>query len=106
MRLLPESLGDFERLDVELLPPGGFVAGLVQLPVMAAAEGHGELIAHLQPDGSGLGEAQVMRVRRLPATDEAGLRSDKLQMRLVAQPLGLGKCERTLVDPCWVIRWW
>src|SRR6516162_5404497 len=104
MRLLPESLGDFEWLDIELLPPGGLIAGLMQLTMMTSAERNGELIAHLQPDGSGLGEAQVMRVRRLPATDEAGLRGDKLQMRLVAQPLGLTKRERTLVDPCLTIR--
>ena len=106
MRLLPQSLGDFERLDVELLPPGGLVAGLMQFAVMAAAEGNGELIAHLEANGSGLAEAQVMRVRRLPTTDEAGLRGHELQMRLVAQPLGLTKRERTLVDPCWTVRWW
>src|SRR3974390_2067840 len=105
MRLLPDSLRNLEWLDIELLPPGGLIAGLMQLAVMTSAERNGEFIAHLQPDGSGLGEAQVMRVRRLPATDEAGLRSDKLQMRLVAQPLGLGQRERTLVDSCWTIRW-
>src|SRR6516165_10046847 len=106
MRLLPESLGDFERLDIELLPPGGFVAGLMQLTVMTSAERNGELIAHLQPDSSGLGEAQVMRVGRLPATDKTRLCGHKLQMGLVTQPLWLGQCERTLVDSCCTIRWW
>src|SRR6516162_9902037 len=104
MRLLPESLGDFEWLDIELLPPGGLIAGLMQLTMMTPAERNGELIAHLQPDGSGLGEAQVMRVGRLTAADETGLCGDELQMRLVAEPLGLGDCERTLVDLCCTVR--
>jgi hypothetical protein len=62
MRLLPQSLGDLEWFDVEFLPPGELVAGLMQLTVMPAAEGNSELIAHFQPNGSGLREAQVMRV--------------------------------------------
>ena len=73
--------------------------------MMTPAERNGELIAHLEADSSRLGKAQVMRVRRLAATDEAGLRGHELQMRLVAQPLGLTKRERTLVDPGWTIRW-
>ena len=73
---------------------------------MTPAEGNSELIAHLQPDGSGLGEAQVMRVRRLAATNETGLCSHELEMRLVAQPLGLGQRERALVDLCGTVRWW
>ena len=78
----------------------------MQLSMMTPAEGNGELVTHLEANGSGLAEAQVMRVRRLPTTDEAGLRGHELQMRLVAQPLGLGQRERTLVDSCWTIRWW
>jgi hypothetical protein len=56
MRLFPKSLGNLERLDVELLPPGGLVAGLMQLAVMASAEGNGKLIAYLEANGSGLGK--------------------------------------------------
>ena len=78
MRLLPQALGDFEWLDIEPLPPGEFVAGLMQLAVMTSAEGHGELIAYLEANGSRLRKAQVMRVARLAATDKAGLRGDKL----------------------------
>ncbi len=62
MRLLPESLGGFQRLDVAFLPPGEFVPGLVQLAVMPPAERHGELVADLETNGSRLGKAQVMRV--------------------------------------------
>ena len=45
----------------------------MQLPMMAAAERHGELIADFEAQGSGLGKPQVMRIGRLPAADEAGL---------------------------------
>jgi hypothetical protein len=36
-------------------------------------------------------KAQVMRVGRLTATDETGLCGHELQVRLVAQPLGLSE---------------
>ena len=71
----------------------------MQLPVMTAAKGHGELIADFKADGSWLRKPQVMRVGRLPPADETGLRGDKLQMGFVAQPLGLGDGEQALVDP-------
>jgi hypothetical protein len=39
----------------------------MQLPVMAAAQRHGELIADFETDGSGLGKAQMVRVARFAA---------------------------------------
>jgi hypothetical protein len=36
VRLLSQPLGEFERFDVEALPPSRLVTGLMQLPVMAA----------------------------------------------------------------------
>jgi len=51
MRLLPKTLGGFEWPDIEPVPPGEFVAGLMELPLMTSAEGHGELIAY--PRGAG-----------------------------------------------------
>jgi hypothetical protein len=39
VRLLPKSLGDLERVDIEILPPGHLIAGLMQLPVMTTAGG-------------------------------------------------------------------
>ena len=93
MRLLPKHLGDLQRFDIEPLPPGDLIAGLMQLPVMAAAERNGELVADFEADGSGLGKAQMMRVGWLPAADEAGLGGNEPEMRLVAQTLGLGDGE-------------
>ena len=94
----PTTSWRLQRLDFEVLPPGHFVAGLMQLPMMTAAEGYGELVADFEAEGPGLGKPQVMRIGRLPATDEAGLRGNEPQMGLVTQPLGLGDGEKALVD--------
>jgi len=45
----------------------------MQLPVMTAAERHGELVADFETEGSGLSEPQVMGVGWLPPADETGL---------------------------------
>jgi hypothetical protein len=46
--------------------------------------------ANLAAEGSGLGEANVTRLARRPAADDAGLPGDKFAMLLVAQANGLG----------------
>jgi len=55
----------------------------MQLPVVAAAEGHRELIADFETDCPRLGKAQVMGIAGLSAANQARLRGDKFQMRLV-----------------------
>ena len=62
-----------QRFDLEVFPPGYLIAGLMQLPVMTAAERNGELVADFKADGSGLCKPQMMRVAGLPAADETGL---------------------------------
>ena len=98
VRLLPQALCDGERLDAEALPPIGFIPGLMLLPVMAAAERHCEFIADLHPQRSGLRKAKVMRVRRLTSADKTGLRGNKLQVGLVAQPFGFGDGKLAFID--------
>ncbi len=73
MGLLPKSFGDVECFDLEALPPGHLIAGLMQLPVMTAAERNGELVADFKADRSWLGKPQVMRVAGLPPAYETGL---------------------------------
>ena len=98
MRLLPQSLGDRQGIDFEISPPGHFIAGLMQLAMMAATEGYGEFVADFEAERSRLRKPQVMRIGRLPATDQAGLLAHEPQMGFVTQPLGLGNGENTLVD--------
>jgi hypothetical protein len=61
-RLLPKPFGDGERINLHVLPPGRFIAGLVQLAMMRAAQGHGELIADFEPLGVRLRKSQMMRI--------------------------------------------
>ena len=100
-RLLPKIPSDRQGVDLQVLPPGYFIAGLMQLPVMVATKGHGELVAHFKTEGSGLRKPQVMRIARLPATDQTRLRGDEPQMGFVTQPFGLGDGEKALVDWPW-----
>ena len=41
--------------------------------MVTTAERHGELITDFETEGSGLGKAQVMRIRRLTTADQARL---------------------------------
>jgi len=99
MGFLPKTSGNLQGIYPLAFPPRALIAGLVQLPMMAAAQRHGEFIAHLEANGSGLGKPQVMRIGGLPAADETRLCGDESQVRLVAQPFGFGNCELALVDP-------
>ena len=73
MGLVPKSLGSFERVDLAIGPPGFFISDLVQLPVVAAAEGHGELIADFEAQGARLRKSEMMWVARLSSADQARL---------------------------------
>jgi hypothetical protein len=73
----------------------------MQLPMMTAAERYGELVADFETQRSELGKAQMMRIGRLPAADQAGLCSHESQMGFVTQPFGLGDGEEALIDLRW-----
>ena len=67
--LLPEALSDLKRIDLQILPPGHFIARLMELPMVTTAERHGELITDFETKRSGLSKAQVMWIRRLTAAE-------------------------------------
>ena len=98
MRLLPQPFGDWQGIDFQILPPGHFIPGLMQLPMMTTAERYSELVADFEAERPGLGKPQVMRIGRLSAADETWLRGNEPQMGFVTQPLGLGDGENALVD--------
>ena len=56
MGLFPKTFGSLQGVYFQTLPPGHLIAGLMQLPVVTAAEGHGEFIADFEAQGSGLGK--------------------------------------------------
>lgn len=68
------------RIDTSPLPSRSFVAAAIELPIVAAAQRHRELIADLAAELSVLSEAQVVRIRRAAVTDQAGLPDNKSDM--------------------------
>ena len=73
----------------------------MKLAVVPTAERHRELITDFETDCSRLGKPQVVGIAGLPAADQARLRCDKFQMRLVTQPFRFCEDELALVDPIW-----
>ena len=84
-----------------LAPPCRLIAVAVNLTMMSTAERHGELIADFKTQGSGLRKPKVMRIGRLTAADEAGLRGHESQMGFVTQTPGLGNGQNALIDLRW-----
>src|SRR5438105_257760 len=80
----PQLLRDGQWRDLQVAPPGPFVALPVQLVVMGAAQRHRELVAHLAAQGSRLGKFQMVSVARGLPANEAGLLPDKQQVGLAA----------------------
>ena len=71
---------------------------------MDAAERDRELVARLAAERARLHVAQVMRVGRLAAADQAGLLGDVAQVVPVAVAARCGDREHALVDPRWRCR--
>jgi hypothetical protein len=83
MRLCPQSLGRCGRINTGVLPPFRFVTATVNLAMVTAAEWDRQFIAHLSPECPVLCKAKVMRVSRLPATHEAGLLGNELDVDFI-----------------------
>src|SRR5262249_61702555 len=74
------------------------VAGAMYRTMMPTTEGNGELIADLTPERAGLGETEVVGVRRLAAAHETCLLSDITQVLPVAIATRGSDREHALVD--------
>jgi hypothetical protein len=98
-RLLPEPERDRQGIDVDLLPPGGFVAVAVHFAVVSTAYGHCELVAHLAAERSLLREPEVMRFRRQASANDARLSGDQAEVKLIAIPTWLRQSKDAFVDP-------
>ena len=71
--LAPQLLRDVDRIDAHVVPPGGFVAAVVEFAMMGAAERDGELVADFAAHGARLGEANVMGIGGRGAAEQARL---------------------------------
>jgi hypothetical protein len=59
---LPQTIGNYEGIDIALLPPLPLLAGGVNVVMMDGAKRDGKLIADFQAQAFGLGVAHVVRV--------------------------------------------
>jgi hypothetical protein len=70
----------------------------MELAVVQAAEGNGEFVAYLAPEGELLSEAHVVRLGGLSPANQAGLGSDVLEVTFITKPPRFPECEDALVD--------
>jgi hypothetical protein len=82
--VLPQLLGNRDRVDAGGLPPIDLVATSVNVPMVGAAERNGEFIADPAPHGPRLHESQMVSIARLPPAQKARLRCHELQMGAIA----------------------
>ena len=71
---------------------------LVELSMMASTQRDSKFVADFKAQRSGLRKLQVMRIGWLSSADQAWLRSNKPQMRLVAKPFGFCNRQFALID--------
>jgi len=98
-RVVPKLARNLERVDAGGVPPGSLIAGAMGRTVMDSAKWYREFIARLTTKCARLHEPQVMRIRRLAATQEAWLEGDVAKMLLVAVATRRTYREHALVDP-------
>ena len=83
LALLPKLLRDRDRRDLHVRPPVRLVAMPMQLAMMLAAQGDGELVAHFSAQRSRLGDFEMMRITGRHPADQARLRSHEGKVGLV-----------------------
>lgn len=71
-------------MDFGCPPPSRFIAATMNLPMMASAQGNGELVTDLTAKCPTLRKAQMMRISRLPTADQTRVLGHMAEMMLVA----------------------
>jgi glycerol dehydrogenase-like iron-containing ADH family enzyme len=70
----------------------------MDVAVMNPAQGHRELVAHLQSHRPRLDESEVVGVGGASAADQTRLRRHEFEMGFIAQPSWLAESELAFVD--------
>ena len=83
----PGSRRNWQRIDIELLPPCGLITRAMKLAVMDPANRDSEPVAHSVSNSVSkrLGKREVMRIRRRAAAHKTSRPLHELPMVLVAQ---------------------
>jgi hypothetical protein len=66
VHLNPKRPRGSHRVDTLCAPPNAFVTGAMQFAMMSTAESHGEFVADLEAETSGLRKAQMVGIAGLP----------------------------------------
>ena len=91
-----------QRIDADSSPPRGFIAIGVKITVMQSADRDRVLVTDLAPNCARLGEANMVRLARRAATDNARLSGDELAVFLIAQADSF-RCDATAAS-FWFLR--
>jgi hypothetical protein len=100
MRGEPQRAGGTGRVKPDFLPPSGFTAMTMKLPMMSPAQRHRELVADFAGERPILGKAQMMRIARLTSANQASLLGDEPHMLAIANASRFWVRQHRLVDRC------
>ena len=89
MRFQPQFSCRDGRIDPRLPPPCYFVAAAVNLAVVAATQGNGELVADFATERPALAIAQMMGIARLATANQARMLGDVPDVVAVPNPARL-----------------
>ena len=84
-RFPPQRERDGQWIDADSSPPRGFIAVGVKITVMQSTDRDRVLVTDLAPNCARLGEANMVRLARRAATDNARLSGDEFAVLLIAQ---------------------
>jgi hypothetical protein len=98
MPLQPKRAGTDGRINTGIFPPCGFIARAMSLPMVAAAQRHGELIADLAAQCAVLRKAQMVGVCRPAPTNQARLFGHELDVLLVTKAAWLRMGQPALIN--------
>src|SRR5262249_42163893 len=98
MRLQPQAASRGGWINTRLVPPRRFIATVMDLAMVSATEWYRELVAYLAAERRCLGKAQMMRIGRTPAANQAWLLRDGFHMLPVPNSTGHRQHQDRLVD--------
>ena len=98
MRLEPQRAGGNCRIHSYHLPPPGFVATAMHLPMVSSTQRDGKLIADLAPECAALRKAKMVRIHRPAAANQTRLLGHISDVPPVPQPARFRQCQHALVD--------
>src|ERR1700722_5385172 len=84
-RFPPQLEGYGQRIDTDSSPPRGFIAVSVKITVMQSTDRDRIFVTDLAPNCARLGEANMVRLARRAAADDARLSRDEFAVFLIAQ---------------------